>query len=106
MRIVTFMLVLSVVPYFGISQNKITGKVVDQLGFPIYRASAEISTTDIITYTDYDGSFLLKSEKDFHWKVNIKSKGYEPESWFCFLGGETRGFVFFYFLEIKKNLFG
>ncbi|UII75028.1 carboxypeptidase-like regulatory domain-containing protein [Flagellimonas sp. HMM57] len=106
MRIATYMLVLSVVPYFGFGQNKITGKVVDQLGFPIYRASAEISTTDIITYTDYDGSFLLKSEKDFHWKVNIKSKGYEPESFFVLSGGNTGYIVLEYDDDIKKLLDG
>ncbi|UII78645.1 hypothetical protein [Flagellimonas sp. CMM7] len=106
MRIVTYMLVLSVVPYLGFGQNKINGKVVDQLGFPVYRASVEINATDIITYTDYEGSFLLKSEKDFHWKINIKSKGYKPESFFVLSGGNAGNIVLEYDADIKKLLDG
>jgi len=106
MRIVTYMLVLSIVPYFGFAQNKITGKIVDQLGFPVYRASVEIHTTDSITYTDYDGSFSLSSEKDFHWKINIKSKGYKPESFFVLTGGNTGNIVLEYDPDIKKLLDG
>ncbi len=100
------MLLLSLVPYFGLGQNKINGKVVDQLGFPVYRASVEIDATDIVAYTDYDGSFLLKSEKDFHWKVNIKSKGYKPQSFFVISGGNTGDIVLEYDATIKELLDG
>ncbi|MEM9648482.1 MAG: carboxypeptidase-like regulatory domain-containing protein [Bacteroidota bacterium] len=104
MRIVTCILVLSLVPCFGFSQNKITGKIVDQLGFPIYRASVSLNTTDIITYTDYDGSFTLTSDKDFHWKVNISSKGYKPESYFVLSGGSTGAIVLEFDADIKELL--
>jgi roadblock/LC7 domain-containing protein len=100
------MLVLSFIPYFGVSQNKITGKIVDELGFPIYRASVEINATDNITYTDYDGSFTLISEKDFHWKINITSKGYKPESFFVLNGGNTGDIVLKYDADINKLLDG
>lgn len=106
MRIVTYMLVLSIVPYFGLGQNKITGKIVDQLGFPVYRASVEINATDDITYTDYDGSFSLNSSKDFHWKIDIKSKGYKPESFFVLNGGNTGDIILEYDTDMKKLLDG
>ncbi|SNZ01856.1 carboxypeptidase-like regulatory domain-containing protein [Flagellimonas pacifica] len=106
MRIVTYMLVLSFVPYFGLCQNKISGKIVDELGFPVYRASVEINATDSITYTDYDGSFTLISEKDFHWKINIKSKGYKPESFFVLNGGNTGNIILKYDVDINKLLDG
>ncbi len=104
MRIAILMLVLSIVPYVGFSQNKITGKIVDELGFPVYRASVEINATDNISYTDYDGSFSLSSPKDFHWKINIKSKGYKPESFFVLNGGSTGDIVLEYDADIKKLL--
>lgn len=106
MRIVTFMLMMSLVPCFGFGQNQITGKIVDELGFPIYRASVEISGTDSIAFTDYDGSFVLTSEKAFHWKVNIKSKGYRPESFFVLDGGSTESIVLEYDAEMKELLSG
>ncbi|WP_139063762.1 carboxypeptidase-like regulatory domain-containing protein [Flagellimonas eckloniae] len=106
MRIVTCMFILSIIPYFGIGQNKITGKIVDQLGFPVYRASVELNATDNITYTDYDGSFSLSSTKDFHWKINIKSKGYKPESFFVLNGGNTGNIVLEYNTDINKLLDG
>lgn len=107
MRIVTYMILLAAaVPYYGFSQNKISGKVVDQLGFPIYRASVEINGTEDVTYTDYDGSFLLSSAKDFHWKINIQSKGYKPESFFVLNGGNTGDIVLEYNTDIQKLLDG
>lgn len=106
MRIVTFMLVLSLTPYFGIGQNRITGRVVDELGFPVYRASVALQATDSITYTDFDGSFTLSSNKDFHWKININSKGYKPESYFVLNGGNTGDIVLKYTTDIEKLLDG
>lgn len=106
MRIVTFMLMLSLAPYFGFGQNQITGKIVDELGFPVYRASVELNATDNITYTDFDGSFVLISDKDFHWKINIKSKGYKPESFFVLNGGKTGDIVLEFDTDIKKLLEG
>ncbi len=90
------MLLLTYIPFFGISQNTISGKVVDELGLPIYMASVEIDQTDDITYTNYEGEFTLTSKKDFHWKVNIKSKGYKSESFFVLGGRSTESLVMEY----------
>ena len=106
MRIVTIMLILSFVPYFGFSQNAISGKIVDELGLPVYMATVEIHDTEDITYTDFDGSFSLRSEKDFHWKIDIKSKGYKTESFFVLSGGSTGDIVLEYDAEMKKLLEG
>ncbi|WP_190809507.1 carboxypeptidase-like regulatory domain-containing protein [Flagellimonas sp. S3867] len=106
MRIVTIMLILSFVPYFGISQNTISGKIVDELGLPVYLATIEIHNTEDITHTDFDGFFSLKSEKGFHWKIEIKSKGYKTESFFVLSGGSTGEIVLEYDAEMKKLLEG
>jgi len=100
------MLILFVVPFFGLSQNTITGKVTDELGLPIYLASISIDASEDITYTDYNGSFSLTSEKDFHWKINIKSTGYKTESFFVLSGGSTESIVLEYNEEMKKLLDG
>ncbi|MEX0313592.1 MAG: carboxypeptidase-like regulatory domain-containing protein [Allomuricauda sp.] len=106
MRIVTVMLILSSVPYFGFGQNAISGKIVDELGLPVYMATVEIHDTEDITHTDFDGSFSLNSEKDFHWKINIRSKGYKTESFFVLSGGSTGEIVLEYDAEMKKLLEG
>ncbi len=100
------MLILSFVPYFGLGQNTITGKIVDELGLPVYLATVEIHDTEDIAYTDLDGSFSLKSEKNFHWKIEIKSKGYKTESFFVLSGGSTGEIVLEYNAEMKRMLEG
>jgi|GEM_PF-2548618 len=106
MHKLTLVLLLTFIPLFGISQNTVTGKIVDELGLPIYMASVAIEQTDDITYTDSDGTFTLTSKKDFHWKVNIKSKGYKSESFFVLSGGKTESLVLEYNAEMKKLLIG
>ncbi|WP_420320081.1 carboxypeptidase-like regulatory domain-containing protein [Flagellimonas sp.] len=104
MRIATLMLILSFVPYFGFGQNAISGKIVDELGLPVYMATVEIQGTEDITYTDFEGLFSLKSEKGFHWKIEIKSKGYKTESFFVLSGGSAGEIVLEYDAEMKKLL--
>ncbi|WP_394970416.1 carboxypeptidase-like regulatory domain-containing protein [uncultured Croceitalea sp.] len=106
MHKVTIVLLLTLIPFFGMSQNTISGKIVDELGLPIYMASVEIDQTDDITYTDYEGAFILTSNKDFHWKINIKSKGYKAESFFVLDGGKTSALILEYDEEMKKLLGG
>ncbi|WP_298791186.1 carboxypeptidase-like regulatory domain-containing protein [uncultured Allomuricauda sp.] len=106
MRIVTIMLILSFVPYFGHSQNTISGKIVDELGLPVYLATVEINDTEDIAYTDFEGFFSLKSEKGFHWKIEIKSKGYKTESFFVLSGGSTGDIILEYNAEMRKLLEG
>lgn len=106
MRIVTIMLILSLAPNFGFGQNSISGKIIDELGLPIYLATVEINDTEHTAYTDFDGFFSLVSEKDFHWKINIKSKGYKTESFFVLSGGNTGEIVLEYDAEMRKLLEG
>lgn len=106
MHKVTLVLLLTIIPLLGFSQNTVTGKIVDELGLPIYMASVAIEQTDDITYTDSDGTFTLTSKKDFHWKVNIKSQGYKSESFFVLSGGKTESLVLEYNAEMKKLLIG
>ncbi|MCL6265107.1 carboxypeptidase-like regulatory domain-containing protein [Flagellimonas myxillae] len=80
------------------------GKIVDELGFPVYRAAVELQTTDNITYTDLDGSFELSSTKNFHWKINISSKGYKSESFFVLDGGNTGAIVLEFDMDLKDML--
>jgi len=103
MRNAIFVLV-TLFPVFVMSQNTITGKIVDELGLPIYMASVEIDKTEDIVYTDYEGVFTLSSKKGFHWKINIKSKGYKKESFFVLDGGKTEALILEYDEEMKKML--
>lgn len=96
------MLLLTLIPALGLCQNTVTGKIVDELGLPIYLASVEIDQTDKVVYTDYDGNFTLTSKKDFHWKINISSTGYKSESFFVLDGGKTEALVLEYDEEMKK----
>ena len=106
MRKVTFTLILFAIPILGIGQNVVTGKIVDELGLPIYRASVEVNSTDDKVYTDFDGNFLLESDKDFHWKIIISSKGYETESFFVLSGGSAGEIILEYNAEMRKLLEG
>ena len=92
------------IPCFGFGQNQIRGKIVDELGFPIYRASIQLHATDSVVYTDFDGSFSLISEKDFHWKINIQSQGYQTETFFVLEGGSTGAIVLEYDMDMKAIL--
>lgn len=106
MRILTTVLLLFSIPYFGLGQNTISGKVVDELGLPIYLAAISIANTDEATYSDYEGSFILTSNKDFHWKISISSKGYQTESFFVLSGGSTENIVLQYDEEMRKLING
>ncbi len=100
------MLVLFSFPFLGMSQNVVTGKIIDELGLPIYSATVEINNTKDITYTDFDGAFTLESKKDFHWKIKISSKGYKTEAFFVLSGGSAGEIILEYNEEMKKLLEG
>ncbi|WP_435623129.1 carboxypeptidase-like regulatory domain-containing protein [Flagellimonas sp.] len=106
MRKVTFTLLLFAIPIFGISQNVVTGKIIDELGLPIYLAMVEINSTDNKVYTNFDGVFTIESEKEFHWKINISSKGYKTESFFVLSGGSAGEIVLEYNEEMRRLLEG
>ena len=106
MRKVTFTLLLFAIPIFGLSQNVVTGKIIDELGLPIYLAMVEINSTDHKVYTNFDGVFTIESEKEFHWKINISSKGYKTESFFVLSGGSAGEIVLEYNEEMKRLLEG
>ena len=104
MRMVIFMLALFSFPLFGMGQNVVTGKIIDELGLPIYLATIEINETNEVAYTDFDGNFSIANEKDFHWKITISSKGYKTESFFVLSGGSAGEIVLQYDEELKKLL--
>lgn len=104
MRTWTFVLALVMAPLFSHSQNEIHGKVVDELGLPIYLASVALEDTDIAVFTDFDGNFLLESDKAFHWQILISSTGYQSESFFVLSGGYTGELVLKYGEEMNKLL--
>jgi hypothetical protein len=106
MRLITVVLLLFLVPIFGLGQHTISGKIVDELGLPIYLASVQIEETEDITYTDYEGNFTISSERKFHWKILIKSQGYKPETYFVLSGGKTGDIVIAYNDEMRELLGG
>lgn len=89
MRKLSIVLILVCAPFFMRSQNTIAGKVVDELGLPIYLAAVSINGSEDIVNTDFDGNFTLSSAKKFHWKISISSAGYKQESFFVLSGGNT-----------------
>jgi len=104
MRIFTIVLLLAIAPITGKAQHAVTGKIVDELGLPIYRAAISIDSSENIVYTDYDGNFTLLSEKDFHWKINISSAGYKTESFFVLSGGSAGEIILQYGDELRELL--
>ena len=106
MRKVTFTLILFAIPLFGLGENRVTGKIIDELGLPIYLAAVEINSTEHRVYTDFEGVFTIESEKNFHWKINISSKGYKTESFFVLSGGSAGEIVLEYNEEMRKLLEG
>ena len=86
---------------FAHAQNKVTGKVVDELGFPIASASIVLEDTKTEVYTDFDGIFTLVSEKDFYWKVTIASKGYAPETFYVLEGGNAGSITLSLDIDLK-----
>ena len=104
MRIFILVLLFACAPIFGQAQNTITGKIVDELGLPIYVAAISLDAAEIVVHTDYDGNFTLTSEKDFHWKINISSAGYKPESFFVLDGGNAGEIILQYGDELRELL--
>ncbi len=106
MRKLSIVLLLLCFPFFMRSQNAITGKVVDELGLPVYLASVSINGSDTVVHTDFDGNFTLESTKDFHWKITITSAGYTTESFFVLDGGKTEDLVLKYDIALQELLNG
>ena len=106
MRLLTIVLALALYPFLGSAQNTVTGKVVDELGLPIYLASISLENTDVVAHTDFDGNFSLSSNKDFHWKMDISSSGYETESFFVLDGGHAGEIILRYNAEMRELLIG
>lgn len=106
MRKLSIVLILLCLPILGQSQKTIAGKVVDELGLPVYRAAVAIIGTSDVVYTDFDGNFTLESEKDFHWKITIQSTGYTTESFFVLSGGSTGNLTLSYDAAMKELLSG
>ena len=99
-----YMLLWVLLPFWGHSQNAIHGKVVDELGLPIYRAAIALDNSEDVVYSDLEGTFNLESDKAFHWKITISSTGYKSESFFVLSGGRTEDLVLEYDEALKKML--
>ncbi len=106
MRKLSIVLILLCFPFFMRSQNAITGKVVDELGLPVYLAAVSINGSEEVVHTDFDGNFTLESAKGFHWKITITSTGYNTESFFVLSGGKTDELVLKYDKAMQELLNG
>ncbi len=104
MRILTIVLLLAFAPFFTQAQNSVHGKIVDELGLPIYMAAISLDSTDSVVFTDLDGNFTLTNEKKFHWKINISSAGYKTESFFVLDGGNAGEIILEYGDELRELL--
>mgnify|MGYP001793095295 CR=1 FL=1 len=104
MRIIPTMLLLAFAALYTQAQHTVTGKIVDELGLPIYRAAITLEIAENTVYTDFDGNFTLTSEKKFHWKINITSAGYQQESFFVLDGGNAGEIILQYGDELRELL--
>ncbi len=104
MRILTIVLLLALAPISGQAQHTVTGKIVDELGLPIYLASVTLESSKNVVHTDYDGNFSLTSEQDFHWKISIGSAGYKTESFFVLSAGNAGEIILEYGDELRELL--
>ncbi|NJB37347.1 carboxypeptidase-like regulatory domain-containing protein [Croceivirga sp. JEA036] len=102
MRKLTSALFMSAAFTFAYSQHTVKGKVIDELGLPVYMAQIQILGADTTTFTDVDGYFKLESEKGFHWKLDIGSAGFKPETFFVLSAGRTEDIVLKYDTAIKS----
>ena len=85
-----------------VGQNMVSGTVVDELGFPLYKAAIQIGDSDEVAYTDYEGNFTLESSKEFHWKVTVSSQGFEPEYYFVLSSGSMETIVLKFDVDIEE----
>ena len=104
MRICIIVLLLAFTPLFGQAQNTVSGKIVDELGLPIYMAAISLDSSENVVHTDFDGNFTLTSEKKFHWRINISSAGYKTESFFVLDGGNAGEIILEYGDELRELL--
>lgn len=86
------------------SQNMVSGKVVDELGFPLYKAAISVAGSEEVVYTDFDGNFTYESPKAFHWKLTITSEGFEPEFFFVMDGGSMETIALRFDMDLEEIL--
>jgi len=102
LRLIVILIIFAAQPC--LSQNKVTGTVVDELGFPLYKASISLNDTEEVVFTDYEGNFTLESPKKFHWKVTVASQGFEPEIFFVLDGGSMETITLKFDLGLRELL--
>ncbi|MEN1783640.1 MAG: carboxypeptidase-like regulatory domain-containing protein [Bacteroidota bacterium] len=96
MRIYLLLLLGALLPYLGQAQHRVTGKIVDELGLPIYLAAITMEGYESPIYTNYDGEFEVQSDQNFHWKLTVSHEGYKPASLFVLSGGHAGEIVMEY----------
>ncbi|KZS39819.1 hypothetical protein AWE51_09220 [Aquimarina aggregata] len=80
MKTITLVLMF-LVSTIGISQNVITGRVIDGFDAPIPGVSITIKGTSISTISDFDGNFTLTSDKDYPITLEASSIGFDPTTY-------------------------
>jgi iron complex outermembrane receptor protein len=64
----------------NVSAQEITGKVTDEKGDPLAGAAVAVKNTYIGTYTEADGTYLLKLSKDGNYTLNFSFIGFKTST--------------------------
>lgn len=60
---------------FGYSQTSVSGRVIDENGIPVSYANIIFKKSNVGTYSDNDGNFTLKSDKNYN-VIEVSSIGF------------------------------
>lgn len=104
MRVLTTLLISLCIPCLTYAQHTVYGKIIDELGLPVYRVAVEIPETKEVVFTDMEGLFSITSGKNFHWKLNINCTGYKSELFFVLDGGKARNIMLEYDVDLNAIL--
>jgi iron complex outermembrane recepter protein len=66
--------------FHGVYGQEVTGKVTDENGNPLAGAAVSVKNEFIGTYTEADGTYLLKLSKDGNYTLNFSFVGYKTLS--------------------------
>lgn len=86
------------------AQNQVTGTIVDELGLPVNKAMIIMEHDNKPIFTDFEGTFSIKSETDFYWKIKISCEGYLTETYYVLDGGKTGDIVLSYDIDLDTIL--
>lgn len=101
----TIQVILVLSSFLCLAQHQVSGTIVDELGLPVIKAKITLDDSSTAIFTDYKGVFLISSETDFYWKINISCEGFLTETYYVLDGGNAGNIMLAYDIDMKKLMF-